>query len=75
MIILPENTVRTWGEAVTPDDWLRIHNTLMGTSTSAFIAGKVAVADDWLLLANIALDHYIDITDRIKLHMAQLEAA
>ena len=63
MIILPAGTEKTWGEASTPLEWLRLSNKLISQSTDQLCAGNVAIADDWHLLSHIALDHYWRLRD------------
>ena len=72
MIILPENTVKTWGEAVTSGDWLNLSNALMAHALTAHIEGKLEVCDDWRMLSDLAWQHSIDVMDRIE---RRLEAA
>lgn len=72
MIILPENTVKDWGECVTADDWFELSTTLALECTRAFLAGKITIADDWRVLSDVAMWRCQDIEARIE---RRLEAA
>ncbi len=64
MIVLPENTVKDWGECVTADDWFELSTTLALESMTAFIAGKFVISDDWRMLSDVAMAHCQDIEAR-----------
>jgi hypothetical protein len=66
MIILPEGTVHEWTNARSGSEWMDLSNTLMCHSLGAFIAGKLAVSDDWRMLSDLAWQHSQDAYDRIE---------